>query len=138
MLFQSSASDAVIDQIQADAGVWKPEQLSALLSYGRRQRVADYDQTVRGLSQRYSGDQAAIVRHALVTAYPKTGHTLPVDPVGWLRFFTRQDAGVYTTEATRFLVDALGYLAFWQWPVSRPRANARPVTVAVDEWGPLG
>jgi hypothetical protein len=101
----SVASDAIVAQIRQDAGVWRPEQLRELLAAGRRQRAADYDSVVKGLAVRYSGDQQAIVRDALRKAYPRTGDRMPVDPVNWLRFFSRQDSGVYTVPATRALVD---------------------------------
>lgn len=32
-------------------------------------------------------------------------------------------------------IDALGYMLHTQWPVYSPKPNARPVTVAVDDWG---
>lgn len=34
-------------------------------------------------------------------------------------------------------IDALGYLAHWQWPVHIPRANRAAPTVEHDEWGPV-
>ena len=105
MLFANAASDAVIEQIRNAAGAWQPDQLRALLDAGRKQRPADYDAIVRGLAQRYAGDQQAIIRTALSKAYPKTGAAMPIDPVNWLRFFARQDSGVYITPAKRELVD---------------------------------
>lgn len=105
MLNVNVASDALIAQIRQDAGAWEPDQLSDLLSVGRRQRAADYDQIVAGLARRYSGDQQTIVREALRRAYPRTGDKMPVDPVNWLRFFARQDSGVYTQPAVRVLLD---------------------------------
>ena len=62
MLFANAASDAVIEQIRNAAGAWQPDQLRALLDAGRKQRPADYDAIVRGLAQRYAGDQQAIIR----------------------------------------------------------------------------
>ena len=108
MLFANAASDAVIEQIRNAAGAWQPDQLRALLDAGRKQRPADYDAIVRGLAQRYAGDQQAIIRTALSKAYPKTGAAMPIDPVNWLRFFARQDSGVYITPAKRELVDDAG------------------------------
>jgi hypothetical protein len=106
MLTLNAASDALVEQIRNDAGAWTPDQLSDLLTIGRRQRAADYDAVVSGLARRYSGDQQIIVREALRRAYPRTGDKMPVDPINWLRFFARQDSGVYMTPATRALVDA--------------------------------
>lgn len=105
MLSMNSASDALIEQIRQDAGAWSPDQLSGLLTLGRKQRAADYDAVVAGLARRYSGDQQAIVREALRKAYPRTSDRMPIDPVNWLRFFARQDSGVYSVPATRALVD---------------------------------
>lgn len=105
MITLNAASDALIEQIREDAGAWTPDQLSDLLTVGRRQRAADYDAIVSGLARRYSGDQQIIVREALRKSYPRTGDKMPVDPVNWLRFFARQDSGVYMTPATRVLVD---------------------------------
>jgi len=104
MLFTASASDAIIATIREQAGAWQPSQLMSLLDAGRRTRSADYDSIVKGLAVRYSGDQVAVVRDALRTAYPKTGDQLPIDPVNWLRFFARQDSGVYAEPAERMLV----------------------------------
>ena len=125
----SAASDAVIAQIRKDAGVWSPDQLRDLLTAGRRQRPSDYDDTVRGLAVRYSGDQQSVVRQALRRAYPRTGERMPVDPVNWLRFFARQDSGVYTTPAQRALVDEEGAPI----DVEDPRAVA--FADALDEMG---
>jgi hypothetical protein len=105
MINVNSASDAVVEQIKKDAGVWQPDQLRDLLSVGRRQRSSDYDSVVRGIAQRYNGDQQSIVRGALEKAYPRTGSKMPVDPVNWLRFFARQDSGVYQQPAKRELVE---------------------------------
>lgn len=105
MFSVNTASDALIEQIRKDAGAWSPSQLSDLLTLGRRQRAADYDAVVSGLARRYAGDQQAIVREALRKAYPRTGERMPIDPVNWLRFFARQDSGVYMTPAQRVLVD---------------------------------
>lgn len=105
MFSVNTASDALIQQIRDDAGVWSPDQLRDLLALGRRQRAADYDTVVSGLARRYSGDQQSIVREALRKAYPRTGDKMPIDPINWLRFFARQDSGVYMTPATRALVD---------------------------------
>ena len=105
MLTPNAASDALIKQIRADAGAWDADELTELLTLGRRQRAADYDSIVAGLARRYSGDQQSIVREALRRAYPRTGDKMPVDPINWLRFFARQDSGVYMTPATRALVD---------------------------------
>ena len=105
MLTLNAASDALVKQIREDAGAWSPDQLSDLLTLGRRQRAADYDVVVSGLARRYAGDQQQIVRDALRRAYPRTGDKMPIDPVNWLRFFARQDSGVYMTPATRALVD---------------------------------
>lgn len=105
MLFTASASDAIIATIREQAGAWQPSQLMSLLDAGRRTRSADYDSVVKGLAVRYSGDQVAVIRDALRTAYPRTGDQLPIDPVNWLRFFARQDSGVYATAADRTLVD---------------------------------
>jgi len=101
----SAASDAVVAKIREDAGVWAPDQLTDLLTVGRRQRDADYDSVVKGLAVRYSGDQQSVVKAALLKAYPRTGERMPVDPVNWLRFFSRQDSGVYTVPPTRVLLD---------------------------------
>jgi hypothetical protein len=108
MLNVNAASDALVQQIRDDAGVWSPEMLKDLLVIGRRQRAPDYDTTVRAISVRYSGDQQTTNRDALIKRYPKTGHLLPVDPINWLRFFARQDSGVYEAPAVRSLVDAEG------------------------------
>lgn len=108
MLFTASASDAIIATIREQAGAWQPSQLMSLLDAGRRTRSADYDSVVKGLAVRYSGDQVAVIRDALRTAYPRTGDQLPIDPVNWLRFFARQDSGVYTEPADRTLVDDNG------------------------------
>jgi hypothetical protein len=125
----SAASDAVIAQIRKDAGVWSPDQLRDLLTVGRRQRPSDYDSVVKGLAIRYSGDQQSVVRQALRRAYPRTGERMPVDPVNWLRFFARQDSGVYTAPAQRALVDDAGA----PLPVDDPRAEA--FADALDEMG---
>jgi len=74
-----------------------------LLTAGRRQRPADYETVVRGLAKRYSGDQQGIVKAALRDRYPQTGDKIPIDPVNWLRFFARQDSGVYVEPAQREL-----------------------------------
>jgi len=34
-------------------------------------------------------------------------------------------------------IDALGYLAHWQWPVHMPKANVVVSTLEHDEWGPV-
>ena len=105
MLSIGSASDAVIETIREQAGAWQPSQLQALLDAGRKTRSADYDSVVKGLAVRYSGDQVTVIRDALKRAYPRTWDQLPIDPVNWLRFFARQDSGVYATPADRTLVD---------------------------------
>lgn len=105
MITPNSASDAVVDQIRRDAGVWRVDQLRDLLTSGRRQRAADYDSVVRGIAQRYAGDQQTIVRGALEKAYPRTGSKMPIDPINWMRFFARQDSGVYQAPAKRELVE---------------------------------
>jgi len=101
----SAASDAVVAKIREDAGVWTPDQLTDLLKVGRRQRASDYEIVVRGIAQRYAGDQQSIVRGALEKAYPRTGSKMPIDPVNWMRFFARQDSGVYQSPARRELVE---------------------------------
>jgi hypothetical protein len=103
MLIPNSVSDAIVEDIRKAAGAWTPDQLTALLRAGRRTRVADYDAIVRGLAQRYVGDQQQIVKGALTKAYPRTGDRMPVDPVNWLRFFARQDSGVYAVPPKRTL-----------------------------------
>lgn len=108
MLNATIASDAIITQIREQAGVWSADQLADLLAAGRKQRAGDYDRVVKGLAVRYGGDQMGIVREALRAAYPQTYQQLPIDPVNWLRFFARQDSGVYTEAAQRFLVDEEG------------------------------
>ena len=120
MLNANAASDALIDQIRDDAGVWGPEQLRDLLVIGRRQRAPDYDTVVRAIAVRYAGDQQAVVKDALKKRYPKTGDTLPVDPVNWLRFFARQDSGVYEVPPKRELLDEAGE----PLPEDDPRAVA--------------
>jgi hypothetical protein len=121
MLNVNAASDALIAQIRQDAGAWEVDQLTELLTLGRRQRAADYDSIVSGLARRYSGDQQTIVRDALRKAYPRTGDKMPVDPINWLRFFARQDSGVYTQPATRVLLDGDGGE---QLPPDDPRVEA--------------
>ena len=121
MLNVNAASDALIAQIRQDAGAWEADQLSELLALGRRQRSADYDSIVGGLARRYSGDQQSIVRDALKKAYPRTGEKMPIDPVNWLRFFSRQDSGVYTVPAARVLLDGEGGE---QLPPDDPRVEA--------------
>ena len=108
MLSLGTASDAIVETIRQQAGAWVPDQLRALLDAGRKTRPADYDSVVKGLAVRYGGDQAAIVRDALKKAYPRTYQQLPIDPVNWLRFFSRQDSGVYSAPAERTLVDDSG------------------------------
>ena len=108
MLSLGTASDAIVETIRQQAGAWVPDQLRALLDAGRKTRPADYDSVVKGLAVRYGGDQAAIVRDALKKAYPRTYQQLPIDPVNWLRFFSRQDSGVYSAPAERILVDDSG------------------------------
>ena len=108
MLIPGAASDTIVNTIRQQAGAWEPDQLQALLEAGRRTRTADYDSVVKGLALRYSGDQTAIVRQALRTAYPRTFDQLPIDPVNWLRFFARQDSGIYAEPADRTLVDDSG------------------------------
>jgi hypothetical protein len=108
MLTVNSASDAIVTQIRDQAGAWTPDQLTALLDAGRRQRAADYDRVVKGIAIRYSGDQIGVVRDALKAAYPKTHQSLRPDPVNWLRFFARQDSGVYAEPAQRYLEDESG------------------------------
>lgn len=127
MLNVGSASDAIVEQIRRDAGAWTPDQLRDLLAVGRRQRPADYDSTIKGIAQRYAGDQQSIVRHALEKAYPRTGSTMPIDPVNWMRFFARQDSGVYQSPAKRELVDDAGQ----PLPADDPRAMA--LAEAVDD-----
>lgn len=105
MLNSPTASDSVIETIKEGAGVWSPAQLQALLQLGRRQRAPDYDSVCKGLVQRYLGDQAQLVKQALQAKYKKTYEYMPVDPVNWLRFFARQDSGVYQSGVTRSLVD---------------------------------
>lgn len=108
MFNANSASDAIIEQIKQDSGAWSPEQLQALLEAGRRTRAPDFDSTVKGIAVRYAGDQQSVVRSALTKAYPRTGDKMPIDPVNWLRFFARQDCGVYQMPAKRELVDEEG------------------------------
>jgi hypothetical protein len=108
MLTVNSASDAIVTQIRDQAGAWTPDQLTALLDAGRRQRAADYDRIVKGIAVRYSGDQIGVVRDALKAAYPKTHQSLRPDPVNWLRFFARQDSGVYAEPAQRYLENESG------------------------------
>lgn len=110
MLSPGTASDAIVETIRRQAGAWVPEQLRSLLDAGRRTRPADYDSVVRGIAVRYGGDQIAIVRDSLKKAYPRTYQQLPIDPVNWLRFFARQDSGVYASPATRTLVGEEGHL----------------------------
>jgi hypothetical protein len=129
MLNVNAASDAVIAQIRKDAGAWEPEQLRDLLEAGRRQRAPDFDGVVKGLAVRYAGDQAGLVRAALRKAYPKTGEKMPVDPVNWLRFFARQDAGVYTVPAQRQLVDDEGE------PIDEDDERAVAFAEALDQMG---
>jgi hypothetical protein len=129
MLNASAASDAIIDQIRADAGVWSPEQLKDLLVVGRRQRAPDYDTVIRALAVRYAGDQQGVVKDALKRRYPKTGQHLPVDPVNWLRFFARQDSGVYDAPPTRVLVDDDGE------PLDENDPRAMEFADALDEVG---
>ena len=129
MLNVNAASDALITQIRDDAGVWSPEQLRDLLVIGRRQRAPDYDTIVRALAVRYAGDQRGVVKDALKTRYPKTGEHLPVDPVNWLRFFARQDSGVYDAPPTRVLVDEAGQ------PLDENDPRAVAFAGALDEVG---
>jgi hypothetical protein len=129
MLDIASASDEIIAKIRLDAGAWDAARLLDVLRAGRRQRPADYDGIVRGLAVRYAGDQQSVVRQALRRVYPQTADRLPVDPVNWLRFFARQDSGVYRDPAQRRLVDESGE----QLDVGDPRAVA--LSRALDEIG---
>jgi hypothetical protein len=129
MLNANAASDAIIQQIRDDAGAWTPEQLRDLLVLGRRQRAPDYDTVVRAIAVRYAGDQQGVLRDALKKRYPKTADNLPIDPVNWLRFFARQDSGVYETPPKRELVDDAGQ----PLPADDPRAVA--FADALDEVG---
>ena len=52
MLKLNAESDAIVNHIRADAGVWGPEQLLDLLIAGRRQRPADYETVIRGIAKR--------------------------------------------------------------------------------------
>lgn len=127
MFSPNSASDAVVDQIRRDAGVWTPKQLKALLESGRQQRAPDYDSTVKGLAVRYMGDQQGVVRSALKKAFPRTGDKMPIDPVNWLRFFARQDCGVYSSPATRALMAEDGA------PLDETDPRAEEFADALDE-----
>lgn len=120
-------SDAIIEQIRDAAGVWTPEQLKALLTAGRKQRAPDFELTVKGLAIRYMGDQQGAVRSALRQAFPRTGDKMPVDPVNWLRFFARQDSGVYSSQAKRDLVGEDGT------PIDETDPRAIEFAGALDE-----
>ena len=77
--------------------------IAAILEWGRRSKPLGYDTVVTGIAQRYRGDQKEIVRSALVKRYEKTGDEMPVNPLNWLAFFARSDAGVYVGDADRWL-----------------------------------
>jgi hypothetical protein len=101
MLPDMTHQERVIDDIKDNAGVMSPERLTDLLAQGRRQRPLGFDETSRAIALRYEGDQVKILKDALMKAYPRTWQRMPIDPVGWLRFFARQDSGVYTQAASR-------------------------------------
>lgn len=103
MFSPNSESDALAALIASDAEALTEELLKDILSEGRRQRSATYDVDSKALATRYGGDQAAVLKQALAARYPNSWQRLPVDPVGWLAFFARQDSGVYNTPAVRDL-----------------------------------
>jgi hypothetical protein len=102
-LFAPITSQAV-DRIKAGATVSTSDELHAARALAERQKPYDYDAVIKGLASRYQGNQRAILREALRVAYPSSYESMPVDPVNWLRFFSAQDAGVYTSPASRVLV----------------------------------
>ena len=77
--------------------------IAAILEWGRRSKPLGYDTTVNGIAQRYRGDQHAIVKAALAKRYEKTAEDMPVNPLNWLAFFARSDAGVYVGDADRWI-----------------------------------
>lgn len=103
MFSPNSESDALAALIASDAEALTQETLKDILSEGRRQRAATYDSDSKALAVRYGGDQSGVLKQALSARYPNSWTRMPVDPVGWLAFFARQDSGVYNTPAQRDL-----------------------------------
>jgi hypothetical protein len=106
MLPDTSHQQRVIEDIKANAGVMSVDKLKEVLAEARRQRPMGFDEVSLAFAKRYSGDQVPILRDALKRAYKNSWQHMPVDPVGWLQFFARQDAGIYNEPAKRTLVDA--------------------------------
>ncbi len=77
--------------------------VASILEWGRRSKPPGYDTVVSGIAQRYRGDQKDIVKQALTKRYEKTAEDMPINPLNWLAFFARSDAGVYVGDADRWL-----------------------------------
>ena len=103
MFLPNSESDALAALIADDAGQLTERELRDVLAEGRRQRAATYDADSKALAVRYGGDQSSVLKAALQARYPNSYQRMPVDPVGWLTFFARQDSGVYALPAQRDL-----------------------------------
>lgn len=106
-LFASQTSD-IIERIRKGALVSTHEELEAAMMLAEKQRPSDYWAVVKGVSRRYSGEQKSILAEALKKAYPDTSEHMPKDPVRWLPFFASQDAGVYTQDTVRELLQPDG------------------------------
>lgn len=79
-------------------------ELKDIIEAGKAAKPALFDATVSGLGQRYRGDQHDIIEAKLQERYPHSSQ-MPINPVNWLAFWARSDAGVYVVEAERFLED---------------------------------
>lgn len=103
MLFVDQATTQLWAAIIAlGARVSTAAELAVVLATGKAAKPIDYDAIVGGMAQRYRGDQKALVAAALKKRYPNAGE-MPINPVNWLAFFARTDAGVYVVDAERFL-----------------------------------
>jgi hypothetical protein len=103
MLFQDDRQLLLVGAIIAlGAKQATAKELQVVLAAGQAAKPANYDADIKGLSQRYRGDQFDIVQRKIRERYPRAG-PMPVSPINWLAFFARSDAGVYVVDAERFL-----------------------------------
>ncbi len=103
MLFPDPAAQSLwASVIMLGAKQASAKELRVALDAGRRAKPLRFDETVSGMAQRYRGDQQEIIRAALSRRYPHAGE-MPINPINWLAFWARSDAGVYVADAERFL-----------------------------------
>jgi hypothetical protein len=109
----TSQSDPLVTAIRAASSqstetvaggdAWVRLDVNTLVKAEKERRPPGQAADSRAFSQRYLGNQGALIREALRLRYPLSYARMPVAPLPYIRQWARADSGCYQNEATRSL-----------------------------------